>query len=55
VISDELFEFIPMCLFYVDRWGSSVGVANGSKMEIYVNGNVVGTQTCEGAPFTYEV
>jgi len=49
---DEYFEFIPMSLFEVEGQGSSVGVANGSKLEIDVYGEVVGFQTWEGAPFT---
>jgi len=52
VISDEFFEFIPISLFEVEGWGSSVGVANGSKLEIDVNGEVIGAQTWEGTPFT---
>jgi len=31
--------------------GSSVGVANGCKLEIDVYGEVVGSQNWEGAPF----
>jgi len=36
VLSDEFFKFIPMSIFEVEGWGSSVGVANGSKLEIDV-------------------
>jgi len=49
VISDE---FIPMGLFEIEGWGSSVGVANGSKLRINVNGEVIRAQTWEGVPFT---
>jgi len=42
LISDEFLEFIPMGFFEIECWGSSVGVANGSKLEIDVNGEVVG-------------
>jgi len=52
VLSDEFFEFIPMSLFEVEGCSSSVGVANGSKLEIDVYGEVVGAQTWEGVPFT---
>jgi len=52
VIRDEFFEFIPMSLFDVEGWGSSVGVANGSKLEIDADGEVVRAQTWEDAPFT---
>jgi len=44
-------EFIPMSLFEVEGRASSVGVANGSKLEIDVYGEVVESQTWEGAPF----
>jgi len=52
LLSDEFFEFIPMIIFEVEGWGSSVNVANGSKLEIDVYGEVVGAQSWEGAPFT---
>jgi len=52
VLRDEFFEFIPMSLFEVEGWGSSVGLANGKKLEIDVYGEVVGSQTWEGVPFT---
>jgi len=52
VISDEFFAFISMGLFKIEGRGSSVGVTNGSKLEIDVIGKVVGAQTWEGAPFT---
>jgi len=45
VLRDVFFKFIPMRLFEVEGWGSSVGVANGSKLEIDVYGEVVGSQT----------
>jgi len=44
VLSDEFFEFIPMSLFEVKGWGLSVGVANVSKLEIAIYGEVVGAQ-----------
>jgi len=52
VLRDKFFEFIPMSLFEVKGWGLSVGVANGSKLEIDVSKKGVGAQTWEGAPFT---
>jgi len=52
VLSDEFFEFIPMSLFEVEDRGSSVGVSNGSKLEIDVYGEVVEAQTWEGALYT---
>jgi len=54
VLRDVFFEFIPMSLFEVEGRGSSISVANGSKLEIDVYGKVVGSQTCEGAPFACE-
>jgi len=42
-----------MSLFEVEDWGPSVGVANGSKLEIDGYGEVVRSQIWEGAPFTY--
>jgi len=54
VISDEFFEFIPMYLFEVEGWGLSVGVANGSKLEIDICGEVMRAQAWEDAPFTCE-
>jgi len=42
-----------MSLFEVEGWGSSVGVVNGSKLDIDVYGEVVRSQTWEGAPFAY--
>jgi len=50
-VISEFFEFIPMSLFEVEGWGSSVGMANGSKLEIDVYGEIVGALTWEGAPF----
>jgi len=38
VLRDEFFEFMPMSLFEVEGRCSSVGVANGSKLEIDVYG-----------------
>jgi len=52
VLRNEFFEFIPMSLFRVEGRGSSIDVANGSKLEIDVGSQVVGSQTWEGAPFT---
>jgi len=53
VLSDKFFEFIPKCLFKVEGWGSSVGVANSSKLEIMSMGRwLERAQTWEGAPFT---
>jgi len=52
VLEDEFFEFIPMSLFEVEGRGSSVGVANESKLEIDVYEEFVGFQTLDGAPFT---
>jgi len=52
VFSDKFLEFIPMNLFVVEGRDSSIGVANGSKLEIDVYGEVVGSQTWEGVPFT---
>jgi len=40
VLSDEFFEFIPMILFEVEGQGSSVGLANVSKLEIDVYGEL---------------
>jgi len=40
-----------MSLFEVKGWGSIVGVANGSKLEIDAYGEVVGAQTRKGALF----
>jgi len=51
VLRDVFFKFIPMSLFEVEGQGSSNSVANGSKLEIDVYGEVVGSQTWEGAPF----
>jgi len=51
VLRDKFFEFIPKRFFEVEGRGSSVGVANGSKLEIDVYGEVVESQTWEGAPF----
>jgi len=51
VLKDEFFEFIPLRFFEVESLGSSVCVANGSKLEIDVYGDVVGSQTWEGALF----
>jgi len=51
VLRDEFFEFIPLSFFEVEGLGSIVGVTNGSKLEIDVYGEVVGSQTWEGAPF----
>jgi len=51
VLGDVFFEFIPVSLFEVESWGSSISVANGSKLEIDVYGEVVESQTWEGAPF----
>jgi len=45
VLRDVFFEFVPMILFEVEGQGSSIGVANGSKLEINVYGEVVGSQT----------
>jgi len=53
VLSNKFFEFISMSLFEVEGRGSSVGVANGNNLEIDINGEVVGAQTWEDAPFTY--
>jgi len=36
VLRDEIFKFIPISLFEIEGWGLSVGVANGSKLEIDV-------------------
>jgi len=44
-------EFIPMNLFEVEGRGSSISVVNGSKLEIDVYGEVIRSQTWEGAPF----
>jgi len=52
VLRDKLFEFISMSLFEVEGRGSSICLANGSKLEIDVYGEVVGAQTWEGVPFT---
>jgi len=52
VISDEFLEFIPMGLFEVEGWDSSVGVADRSELESDVDGEVVEAQIWEGAPFT---
>jgi len=52
VLNNEFFEFIPLSLFEVEGRGSSVGVENGSKLEIDVYGEVVGAQTWKGVPFT---
>jgi len=52
VINDKFFEFIPMGLFEIEVWGSSVDVVKGRKLEIDVNLEVVGSQTWEDAPFT---
>jgi len=54
VLSDEFFKFIPISLFEFEGWGSSVGVANGSKLEIDEYGEVVGAHTWKGAPITCE-
>jgi len=54
VIRGEFFEFIPMSIFEVDGRGSRVGMANGSKLEIDVYGEVVGAQTWEGVSFACE-
>jgi len=51
VLRNEFFKFIPMSLFEIEGWGSSVGVANGSKLEIDVYGKVVVSQTWEGVLF----
>jgi len=51
VLSVESFEFFPISLFEVKAWSSSVGVANGSKLDIDVYEDVVGIQTWEVAPF----
>jgi len=51
VLRDVFFEFIPMSLFGVEGRGSSVGVSNGSKLEIDIYREVVGFQIWEGAPF----
>jgi len=40
-----------MSLFAVEGWSLSAIVANGSKLEIDVNEDVVGAQNWEGAPF----
>jgi len=45
VISDEFFELIRMGLFEIEGRGSSVGVANESKLDMDVNGEIVGAQT----------
>jgi len=50
VLRDVFFEFISMSQFEVESWGSSISVANGSKLEIDVYGEVVGSQTWEGVP-----
>jgi len=52
VLRDVFFKFMPMSLFEVESCGSSISVANGSKLEIDVYGKVVRSQTWEGAPFT---
>jgi len=51
VLKDVFFEFILMSLFEIENRGSSIGMVNGSKLEIDVYGEVVGSQTWEGAPF----
>jgi len=51
VLKHEFFKFIPMSLFEVEGRGSYVSVANGSKLEIDVCVDVVGSQTWKGAPF----
>jgi len=51
VLRDVFFEFIPTSLFEVEFRGSSIGMANGSKLQIDVYGEVVGSQTWEGVPF----
>jgi len=51
VLRNVFFEFIPMSLFEVEGRGSSISVANGSKLEIDVDWEVVRSQTLEGAPF----
>jgi len=38
--------------FEIEGWGSNVGVANESKLQIDVNGEVVGAQTWKGTSFT---
>jgi len=52
VLSDEFFEFIPMGLFKIEGWGSSIGITKGSKLGSDVDGEVIGTQTWESVPFT---
>jgi len=52
LISDKLLKFIPMGLFEIEGRGSSVGLANGSKWEGDVNGEVIRAQAWESAPFT---
>jgi len=51
VFRDKFFEFIPMSLFVVEGRGSSVGMANESKLDIDVHKEVVGSQTWKSAPF----
>jgi len=53
VLSDEFFKFIPMSLFEVECWGSSVGLAIESKLEIDVYGEVVGAKTWKEVPITF--
>jgi len=45
VLRNEFFEIIPMSLFEVEGRSSSVGVANESRLEIDVYGEVVGSQS----------
>jgi len=40
VISDKLFDFVPMGLYEIEGWSSSVGVVNGSKWESDLDGEV---------------
>jgi len=51
VLRDKFFQFVLMSLFEVEGQSSSVGVANGSKLEIDVYGEVVRSQTWYGVPF----
>jgi len=43
-----------MGLFEIEDGGLSVGVADGSELESNVDGEVVGAQAWEGAPFVCE-
>jgi len=48
-----MISVIPMGLLVIEGWGSRVGVANGSKLEIDVNGEVIRAHTWEVTPLRH--